>query len=262
MRNIKTSLIILFAIMLANVVSAQEVVTVQLCDPTAKFLFGCQTFDQTGVYPNIEVGGVSKTLDLRIGQPSEPVLIEDTIAVGETYLFACQTLTSDVEADLEAEETYTNASGCDSVVVLHLALREPVPPCEPVAVELKDTIYVGETYLFGCQTLSSDAAADLEAQEIYQKADGCDSTVTLYLRVEEAIIPCEPVAVELKDTIYVGDTYLFGCQTLSSDAVADLEAQEIYQKADGCDSTVTLYLRVEEAISPCEPVAVELKDTI
>ena len=242
MRNIKTSLIILFAIMLANVVAAEEVVTVQLCEPSAKFLFGCETFDQTGVYPNIEVGGVSKTLDLRIGEPSEPVLIEDTIAVGETYLFACQTLTSDVEADLEAEETYTNVSGCDSVVVLHLALREPVIPCEPIDVAWEDDVFVGETYLFACQQITKAVAGDTVVTETY----GCDSVVTLTLHFIDDI---EPTCVDdsttiIADTISLGQIYLFGCELIAPTQAGDTTAYNNYPLISGCDSVVTLNLYV------------------
>jgi hypothetical protein len=97
------------------------------------------------------------------------------------------------------------------------------------------TICDNETITFGSQTL--DASNVGLNTEVFQAANGCDSTVELTLTVLPTYIESETA------TICSGDTYDFNGQTLT-DANAGLNTVVI-QSANGCDSTVNLTLTVE-----------------
>ncbi|MFK7783586.1 MAG: choice-of-anchor V domain-containing protein, partial [Crocinitomicaceae bacterium] len=100
------------------------------------------------------------------------------------------------------------------------------------------TICANETLTFGSQTLdSSDAGLNTE---VFQSADGCDSTVDLTLNVLPLIE--ENIAV----SICTGETYNFN-GTILTEANAGLNTA-VLQAANGCDSTVNLTLSVNTPI--------------
>ncbi|MBO7408880.1 MAG: hypothetical protein J6T85_03205, partial [Paludibacteraceae bacterium] len=190
--------------------SANTVLTEHLCLPagtTAQYLFGCQTLNSDGVYTDhlTDIHGNDSIVELHfsIGSPSQETLIEDSIISGQTYLFGCQAVT-------DATDYYdylTNASGCDSTVHLRLKYYAPVPLCEPVTVNITDSIVEGQAYLFGC----TPRTAASTYTETFTKADGCDSVVNLTLKYYVPVPPCEPVTVNITDSIVEGQAYLFGC---------------------------------------------------
>lgn len=97
------------------------------------------------------------------------------------------------------------------------------------------TICENETLTFGSQTLdSNDAGLNTE---VFQAANGCDSTVELTLTVLPTFVATDAV------TICAGETYDFHGQILT-DADAGLNTA-VLQSASGCDSTVNLTLTVE-----------------
>ena len=149
-----------------------------------------------------------------------------TVCGSGTYLFGCKQLTS--------SGTKTNTLG-DSTVTLHL-LFAPLK-----ATSYTATIEPGQTYLFGCQQLTADTVASNTLQQV---GCGCDSTVTLTLKVQAA--PTK-VVVGYTATIQKGDTYLFGCATYASDTTVSDTLH-----LTGKDSIVVLTLKVEETPTPVE----------
>lgn len=145
---------------------------------------------------------------------------EATICNGDSYEFVGENLTDAgiYEAILIAE------NGCDSVVTLTLN----VLPTQETA--LSATICAGESYAFNGDTLN-DAGT-----YIYELSgeNGCDSTVTLVLTVNQA-----QSTVLLVD-ICEGESYEFDGAPLSAPG----EYTATYTGANGCDSTVTLLLGV------------------
>ena len=97
------------------------------------------------------------------------------------------------------------------------------------------TICSNETYTFGTQVLNASNAGLNTA--ILQSQNCCDSTVVLDLSVLTA--PNETTTA----TICSNETYTFGTQVLDA-SNAGLNT-EIFQAANGCDSTVILDLIVE-----------------
>ncbi len=143
-----------------------------------------------------------------------------TICDGDSYIFGSQTLTTAGDYT----EIFTSVDGCDSTVVFTLTVN-------PVYNEVDNAaICDGESFIFGTQTLI--AAGDYT--EIFTSVNGCDSIVILTLTVN-------PVYNEVATaTIYVGDSYVFGTQTLT---IAG-DYTEVFTSVNSCDSTVVLTLTV------------------
>ncbi len=121
-------------------------------------------------------------------------------------------------------DTLTASNGCDSIVTVNLTVR-------PISRNtITASICEGETYTFGAQTLS--AAGTYE--DTLTAANACDSIVTLVLNV----LPASRVT--LRDTIIIGDTYVFGAETLSTAGTY----LDTLVAANSCDSIITLILSV------------------
>ena len=148
---------------------------------------------------------------------------------GDTTAFACDrfdwyehtNITSSTDA---LTHTFTNASGCDSVVTLHLTVGHS---------------NTGDTTAFACNSFDwyehSNITSSTDAlTHTFTNASGCDSVVTLHLTVGHS---------------NTGDTTAFACNsfdwyehhniTSSTDALT-----HTFTNASGCDSVVTLHLTV------------------
>jgi len=199
--------------------------------------FGKKTYATAGTYVEtfINAAGCDSivTLTLKVALKSTNA-IEETICEGESFVFGTQTLS----AAGKYKETFTNAAGCDSVVTLTLKLAK----ISRTAV--KETICEGQTFVFGTQTLSSAG----EYVETFTNVAGCDSIVTLTLNVAKRSTNA------IEETICEGESYKFGSKTYNVAGTYE----EVFTNAAGCDSIVTLtlkmakidYVTVEETI--CE----------
>ena len=106
---------------------------------------------------------------------------------------------------------------------------------EIFASSFATTICDNETFTFGSQVLdASDVGLNTE---VFQAANGCDSTVELTLTVLPTITESDAV------TICSSDTYDFNGQLLTA-VNAGLNTA-VLQGVNGCDSTVNLTLTVE-----------------
>jgi gliding motility-associated-like protein len=151
-----------------------------------------------------------------------------TICQGQNYVLGSQTLS--VAGTFS--EMFTTPAGCDSLVTLFLNVN-PI-----LSSSYSATICAGQTYTFGSQTIS---AAGTYTDNL-QTVSGCDSTVSLYLFVDDA------VEFYRDTTICEGQTYVFGTQTLALSGLYD----EVFQTASGCDSIVHLELAVQNCEGPFE----------
>lgn len=121
-------------------------------------------------------------------------------------------------------DTLTAVAGCDSVVTLFLNVGSLITSSFTV------TICEGQTYTHGTQTLGATGTYP----ETFTAMNGCDSIVTLYLFVENAL------TTDIAEEICEGDSYVLGTQTLTTSGVYT----ENFPTAAGCDSLVTLELSV------------------
>jgi hypothetical protein len=159
------------------------------------------------------------TVKLTVPQVSEQNF-NAYICEGETYTqnnFTAQ------RAGIYKQKLLSAATGCDSLVTLNLTV-------EPIRrTNVFDTICQGNTY-----TLNGIAynRSGLYTDTLSSRVTGCDSIVSLYLTVRDAI------RRELTEVICYGETYTFGSKTLNTSGIYI----DTLQNSKGCDSIVTLNL--------------------
>lgn len=151
-------------------------------------------YDSLGTYVPMPDEGGHVRLGVWTGVYAKGELLADTawfeldvpaIAPTQTHLYDTICRGQSVTFPEGSRDTYNNSgdyydsltsviTGCDSTVILHLTVHEPI------LVEVYDTICEGYTYDFNGQTLSAAGKRTALTQSL---VTGCDSVVTLYLTV-------------------------------------------------------------------------------
>ena len=189
--------------------------------------WGMQTLTATGSYTQTFSAATGcdsvVTLDLFV-RPALTHSFADTVCSGQPYPWGMQTLT----ATGSYTQTFSAATGCDSVVTLDLFVRPALTH------SFADTVCSGQPYPWGMQTLTATGSYT----QTFSAATGCDSTVTLNLFARPA------VTHSFADTVCSGQSYPWGMQTLTATG----SYTQTFSAATGCDSTVTLNLFVRPAI--------------
>ena len=144
--------------------------------------------------------------------------IYDTICEGDFILFGGA---NRFEAGVYKEELKT-WKGCDSIVYLHLEMNPNVRKT------IYDTIFSWQDYEFGGMNLGSSGSY----QHTFQSWHGCDSIVTLWLKVFDKVY--------ISDEVCGQDEYLFGNQILTQSGVYN----DTLKAANGNDSIVVLSLTI------------------
>ena len=192
-------------------------------EPGQTYLFGCQklTADATETNTLQQVGcecDSTVTLTLTVQAPA-PTPTSVTVAYtaniydGETYLFGCQKLT----AAGPYTETFQRVGGGDSIV--NLTLNVNAAPVQKVTVEYNTEIEVGQTYLFGCKTYTYTETGPQTLKDSVQAVNGGDSIIIVHLTVSAGGAAKKDTVVGYTTSIYTGQTYLFGCQKLTTAGV-------------------------------------------
>ena len=151
------------------------------------------------------------------------------ITYGDTTAFACNSFTwygttYNETPDVAPTHTFTNASGCDSVVTLHLIVGHS---------------NTGDTTAFACNSFTwygttYNETPDVAPTHTFTNASGCDSVVTLHLTIGHS---------------NTGDTTAFACNSFNWYGETFYETPAVapthtFTNASGCDSVVTLHLTV------------------
>ncbi|MEQ9376099.1 MAG: T9SS type A sorting domain-containing protein [Imperialibacter sp.] len=202
-----------------------ESATASICEGDT-YTFGTQSLTVTGEYTELFQSASSCDSTVVLNLKVNPIFTETAIATiceGETYLFGSQSLTSAGEYT----ELFQSLSNCDSTVVLSLKVNQMFSESTTA------TICQGETFVFGSQSLDSQG----DYTELFQSASGCDSTVVLTLNVNPVFSQTHSAS------ICAGENFAFGVQNLTTTG----EYTELFQSANGCDSTVVLNLSVNPA---------------
>ena len=150
--------------------------------------------------------------------PMVETTLEGTICEGDVYaLNGFKELT---KAGVYKQKL-PSANGCDSVITLNLTVT-------PIQTEVVfDTICFGSTYTWNGETYNRSGAY---TQTLTSVVTGCDSVVTLMLKVNDALTYTERVE------ICFGETYTFGEKVISESG----EYTETFKTVDGCDSIVII----------------------
>ena len=137
------------------------------------------------------------------------------------------------------KKAFIASNGCDSVVVLDLKVLFTI-----VAPEESATICYGESYTWNGEEYSETGVY----RDTLQSVQGCDSIVTLNL----TILP-EVEDYEENATICSGESYTWRGEVYSESGVY----RDTLQNYQGCDSIVTLNLKVALSYGSGETVTIQ-----
>ena len=197
--------------------------SVTICDGST-YVFGGMELSASGVYTDSlqAAGGCDSTLilDLTVLPPTPTTFVEAAICDNEVYILGNDTL----QAEGIYQATFAGSNGCDSVVVLTLTVL-PAP-----TTDLEATICSNENYPIGGTALTEPGLYTF----IFPATNGCDSTVNVSLTV----LPAPETT--LQATICAGASFSFEGQDLTESGTYSA----VYPAENGCDSTVTLTLKV------------------
>lgn len=150
--------------------------------------------------------------------PMVETTLEAQICEGDVY--ALNNFSPLTEAG-RYKQKVTSANGCDSVIVLNLSYI----PIQRVTT--MDTICSGTSLMWNGKEYNRTGVYE----EIFVSSLGCDSIVTLILKVDD------PIEVEESVNICYGESYTFGTQTITATG----DYRESFKTIDGCDSIVLLH---------------------
>lgn len=219
-----------------------EVETKTVCSNELPFVFGSQSLTTSGEYTETfqSFAGCDSIVNLTlVVNPVYDESISESVCDSELpYIFGSQTLT----ASGDYTETYKTINGCDSIVTLSLLVN----PTFDVA-ETKTVCENELPFIFGIQSLVSPG----DYTETFQTIHGCDSVVTMTLKVNPTFNETASETVCSNEPPFV-----FGSQLLSVSG----EYTETFQSVAGCDSVVTLTLLVNETFETALAESIYIED--
>ena len=151
---------------------------------------------------------------------------------GDTTAIACDSFDWYEHTNITAScdnltHTFTNASGCDSVVTLHLTINHS---------------NTGDTTAIACDSFEWYEHTNITAScdnltHTFTNASGCDSVVTLHLTINHS---------------NTGDTTAIACDSFDWYEHTNITANcdnltHTFTNANGCDSVVTLHLTINHS---------------
>ncbi len=202
--------------------TSTRTIIANICSNQVYFFKG-ENRDTTGIFLDTFTNSVGcdsvVTLNLSV-RPTTARTINISICSNEFYLFNAVNISSGGTY----LDTFTNSTGCDSVVTLNLTVR-----LTSVGA-INTTICSNEVYVFnGINRDSTGTFIDT-----FSNSTGCDSVVTLHLTV----LPRSIGAITMG--ICEGSTYLFNGMALGTPGTY----LDTFRNYVGCDSVVTLSLSV------------------
>ena len=189
---------------------------------------GVDIYTESGIY-SATYSGINGCDSLVITNltvlPTEYYTNAITICEGETYSEG----TSNYSSEGTYSNTYQTILGCDSIVTTELTVVEISTSTNTVS------ICEGETYYENTAEYSATGIYT----ELYSSAQGCDSVIITNLTVH----PLESSTSVV--SICSGETHIEGSSAYTSTGIYT----DVYTSANGCDSTVTTLLTVNQNIS-------------
>jgi len=194
----------------------------EICEGNS-YVFGGASYNATGSYPHTftTVNGCDSTVTLNLTvNPVYNTAFDAAICEGDTYAFGG----SDYTTAGSYPHTFTTVSGCDSTVTLHLTVN-------PVYHQnLTASICEGDSYNWAGVTYNVAG----NTTRTFTTLHGCDSVVTLNLIVN-------PVYnISLAEEICQGTSFAWAGESFGASG----SYERHFTTVKGCDSTVTLNLRV------------------
>ena len=198
-----------------------------------------ESTDATMIYTNAE--GCDSVVTLHLTVHHSVYQVDEHVVCDSFTWINDSTYTEDTDTPTM---TYTNASGCDSVVTLHLVVNHSVETDDYLTICANELPYPYADTVFDVNTPHLSTFFFL-----FSTSEGCDSLVTLYLTVnpsyetEESLVICEnELPYSYGDTIFDVNTPVLSTFNFQ------------FSTVDGCDSMVTLHLTVNETSSYTDSV--------
>lgn len=157
---------------------------------------------------------------------SETAQATNAICQGQTYSFGSQTL----NAAGSYSEVFSNSDGCDSLVNLSLTILPTYSLNQAIS------LCAGESLQIGNSTYSQSG----NYQTILTSQAGCDSTINTQLTILGPLVTSE------QQTICEGNYLVYNGDTL----IIEADYEYLFQAQNGCDSTHTIQLTIENALNP------------
>ena len=157
---------------------------------------------------------------------SETSQATNTICQGQSYNFGSQTLNTAGSYS----EVFVNSDGCDSLVNLSLTISPTYSLNQSITLCADESIQIGNS------TYSQSG----NYQTILTSQAGCDSIINTQLTILSPLVTTE------QQTICEGNYLVYNGDTLTIEADYDY----VFQAQNGCDSTHTIQLMIENALNP------------
>lgn len=206
----------------------ETMLTETICEGES-YEVGMNSYTETGVYEvtlTASTGCDSMiTLDLTVAT-EDFVFLEAAICEGDVFEFNGEELSEPGSYEV----TLTNEAGCDSTVNLGLTVFEPAP-----ILAIDALLCEGDTLEFGDMIFTEGGGYQI----VLSDQNGCDSIIDLGIEI------LQPSFESLEATICDGESVAVGDQVFTESG--DYEVVLIAE--NGCDSTVSLSLMVEESSS-------------
>ncbi len=170
-------------------------------------------------------------LDLKVSPVSHTYLY-DTVCQFDTYRWMGTLRATTSPGESTFIETVSSSRGCDSVLEMSLLVN-------PIAqTNLYDTVCQDDVYVWESHTFNTSVGGDFTHNNVLQTSLGCDSIITMHLRVNSK------KHTVLYDTVCQDDTYIWKGSRVQTNVEGSQLLTDRLQTVHGCDSTVEMHLRV------------------
>jgi len=218
--------------------------TLNICQSDLPFIYGNTTFgvgttSNDTVLSGQPVNGCNNgILHLSLNITERPIYsFSDTICSNQTYNFKGQILNSS-----GVYNDTIDIGGCDSVVTLNLVVNQAYN------IIINDTIFVENGYTQNNFSIPVQNSAGTVLDTLFlQSRNNCDSMVFLNLTVM-----CPSKTDTINATICETETYPFANRNLNLQG----SYNDTLQTQNGCDSIVTLNLRVNSVYSQTQNITI------
>ena len=154
--------------------------------------------------------------------------INPTICSNATYLYDGTTYDAN---NTSRTHVFASAYGCDSTVTINVTIQNTITSTLDTTVCNGGSIIVNGTIYNG---------ANPTGQETFNLSGGCDSIVTINL------VELNPIVNSINPTICANGTYSYNGTIYDS---SNTTGTHVFTSAYGCDSTVTITLNIQNAIT-------------
>ena len=167
----------------------------------------------------------------------------DQACLGGSYTFPDGTTFENLNVSFSWTSHLTASTGCDSTVLVNLAVLDASQETETVAV------CEGETFIFPDSTSQVILQALTHTSQL-QSSNGCDSIIITNVTTKQSY------QFTLSEEICRGDDYTFFDGTTQLNITEDLMHNSNFTTFDGCDSIIVTDLKVIQPVTSTQNISI------